>query len=133
MSFRNLVEVHRVQAERLSPRPALRARRYGLFRDTTWAEYRDHALSAAAALINGGIAKGDRVGLLSENRPEWLEADMAIMTAGAVNVPVHAGVPAVGVARLMADAGVSWLFVSTAAQLAKAREAKKDLPDLKGI
>ena len=133
MSFRNLIEVHRFQADRLGPRPALRSRRYGLFRDITWSEYREHSLSCAAALVKAGIAKGDRVGLLSENRPEWLEADMAIMTAGAVNVPVHSGIPAVGVARLMADAGVNWLFVSTAVQLAKAREARRDLPDLKGI
>ncbi len=133
MSFRNLVEVHRVQADRLGSRPALRSRHYGLFQDVTWSDYREHSLSAAAALVDAGIAKGDRVGLLSGNRPEWLEADMAIMTAGAVNVPVHAGVPSFGVARLMADAGVSWLFVSTAGQLAKAREARKDLPDLKGI
>jgi long-chain acyl-CoA synthetase len=133
MMFRNLVEVHRIQADRFGPRPALRSRRYGLFRDTTWTEYREHSLAAAAALVKAGVAKGDRIGLLAENRPEWLEADMAIMTAGAVNVPVHAGIPAVGVARLTADAGVSWLFVSTAAQLAKAREARRDLPDLKGI
>jgi long-chain acyl-CoA synthetase len=133
MGFRNLIEVHRVQADRLGPRPALRYRRYGLFRDISWSEYREETLAAAAALVDSGIAKGDRVGLVSENRPEWLEADMAIMTAGAVNVPLHAGIPAAGVTRLMADAGVNWIIVSTSAQLAKAQEARRDLPDLKGI
>src|SRR5689334_18333567 len=84
MSFRNLVELHRVQAARLGPRPALRFRRYGLFSDITWADYREETLACAAALAEAGIKKGDRVGLISENRAEWLIADMAIMTAGAV-------------------------------------------------
>ncbi len=133
MKHRNLVELHRVQADRLASRPALRYRRYGLFTDITWADYREQALASAAALMEAGIAKGDRVGLISENRAEWLVADMGIMTAGAVNVPAHAGIPAGGIARQMADAGASWLFTSTAGQLAKAREAAKSLPELKGI
>src|SRR5215813_4263614 len=133
MSFRNLAELHRVQAEQLGPRPAMRFRRYGLFTDISWADYRERALAGAAALIDAGIAPGDRVGLVAENRSEWLIADMAIMTAGAINVPAHAGIPATGVARQMADAGISWLFVSTAGQLAKARKARQELPSLKGI
>src|SRR5262249_46605021 len=133
MNFRNLVELHRVQAERLAPRPALRFRRYGLFTDIIWADYREEALACAAALVEGGIGKGDRVGLISENRAEWLVADMGIMTAGAVNVPAHNGIPTPAIARQMADAAGSWLFASNAGQLAKAREARKDLPALKGI
>jgi long-chain acyl-CoA synthetase len=133
MKHRNLVELHRVQAASLAPRPALRYRHYGLFTDITWADYREQALACAAALAEAGIAPGDRIGLISENRPEWLIADMAIMTAGAVNVPAHCGMPAIGVAKQMADAGVSWLFVATAGQLAKAREVCKELSDLKGI
>jgi len=133
MTFRNLVEIHGVQVERLGPRPALRYRQLGLFRDITWSEYREAARACAAALLQHGIQKGDRVGLLAENRLEWLIADMGIMTAGAVNVPAHAGMPAGAVGRQLADAGVSWLFVSTAAQLAKAREARTELRELKGI
>lgn len=133
MTFRNLVELHRHQAERFGPRPALRYRRHGLFHDVSWSEYRDAAVVCAAALIDAGIAPGDRVGLLAENRLEWLIADMGIMTAGAINVPAHAGMPAGPVARQLADAGCNWLFVSTAAQLAKAREIRKELPELKGL
>jgi len=133
MEFRNLVEVHRDQAERYGARPALRYRRHGLFRDMTWADYREQSLAAAAALVEAGIQPGDRVGLLSENRVEWLVADMAIMTAGAINVPSHSGIPGPGVARQMADAGARWLIASNTLQLAKAREARKELPNLKGI
>ena len=133
MSFRNLVEVHRHQAETLGPRPALRYRRHGLYRDLTWSAYREEAVACAAALIQAGVAMGDRVGLLAENRVEWLVADMGIMTAGAINVPAHAGMPATAVSRQLADAGCNFLFVSTASQLAKARDMRKDLPQLKGV
>src|SRR6516225_3230961 len=68
MTFRNLVEIHGVQAERLGPRPALRYRQLGLFHDITWTEYRQAARACAAALVQSGIQKGDRVGLLAENR-----------------------------------------------------------------
>src|SRR5262245_20719774 len=133
MTFRNLVELHRHQAERFGPRPALRYRRHGLFHDFSWSEYREATVACAAALIDAGVAPGDRVGLLAENRLEWLVADMGIMTAGAINVPAHAGMPAGPVARQLADAGCTWLFVSNAAQLAKAREIRKELPELKGV
>ena len=133
MTFRNLAELHQFQAERLGPRPALRYRRHGLFHDISWSDYREASVACAAALIDAGIGFGDRVGLLAENRVEWLIADMGIMTAGAINVPAHAGMPAGPVARQLADAGCSFLFVSNAAQLAKAREIRKELPGLKGV
>src|SRR5688572_30679434 len=90
MTFRNLAELHRVQADRLGPRPALRFKHHGLYHDLTWVDYRAAALAGAAALIEAGLAPGERVGLLSENRIEWLVADMAILTAGAVTVSPHA-------------------------------------------
>src|SRR4051794_25856891 len=111
MIFRNLVDMHGGQAERLGPRPALRYREHGLFRDVTWREYRAAALAGAAALVQAGIEPGDRVGLLSENRIEWLIADMAILTAGAVNMPPHAPLTAPQILYQLRDAGVRWLFV----------------------
>src|SRR5262245_17184005 len=90
MEYRNLAEVLRKQAERLGPKTALRFKRHGLYHDVSWAQYRADVVAAAAALFEAGIQIGDRVGLLSENRVEWLIADMAILTVGAVNVPPHA-------------------------------------------
>src|SRR5438045_3394624 len=90
MSIANITALHRLQANRLGPRVALRFRRHGLFSDWTWSRYRAQVEAAAAALIASGVQPGERVGLLSENRVEWLVADLAILAAGAVNVPVHA-------------------------------------------
>jgi long-chain acyl-CoA synthetase len=133
MSYRNLVEMHRVQAERLGPRPALRFKRHGIYHDLSWVDYRAEALACAASLIDAGIQPGDRVGLLSENRVEWLIADMGILTAAAVNVPPHAPLTASQIEFQLADAGARWLFVSTAEQLAKVQGVLPNLPGLRGI
>ena len=133
MTYRNLVEMHRLQAERFGPRPALRFKKYGLYHDLTWADYRTETLAAAAALIDAGVKPGDRVGLLAENRVEWLIADMAILAAAAVNVPPHAPLTSRQVQFQLRDAGVRWLIVSTRAQLEKIRSTRSELPDLRGI
>src|SRR5688572_15724138 len=83
-TFRNLGAMLTYQAGRLGPRPALRFKRHGLYRDRSWDDYHLAARACAAALIRAGIGVGDRVGLLAENRLEWLIADMGILLAGAV-------------------------------------------------
>src|ERR671938_559715 len=128
MMFHNLAELHRLQSERLGPRTALRFKRWGTWHDVSWQLYYTDALACAAALVEAGVAPGDRVGLLSENRVEWLIADMGILAAAAVNVPPHAPLTARQVHFQLADAGVCWLFVSTAEQLAKVRQVRAELP-----
>src|SRR5207248_1969074 len=90
MSSRNLAEVLRVQAERLGSQVAVRFKRGGRFQDLTWSQYRDDVLACGLALSGAGIQPGDRVGLLGENRIEWLLADVGILTAAAVCVTPHA-------------------------------------------
>src|SRR5438067_7539335 len=133
MSYRHLAEILRVQAERLGPRIALRYKRHGLYHDVTWQQYGADARACAAALVKVGIKPGDRVGLLAENRVEWLIADMGLLTAAAVNVPPHAPLTARQVAFQLADARVRWMFVSSREQLDKVRQTCKDLPALRGV
>jgi long-chain acyl-CoA synthetase len=104
-----------------------------LYHDLSWEQYRADALACAAALVDAGVRPGDRVGLLSENRMEWLIADMGILAAAAINVPPHAPLTARQIYFQLADAGVSWLFVSTRAQLDKVRAVRADLPMLRGV
>jgi long-chain acyl-CoA synthetase len=133
MNERNLVELHRRQAERLGPRPALRSKRHGLWHDLTWEQYRAVSLAAAAALVEHGIAPGDRVGVVAENSVDWLIADMAILAAGAVNVPPHAPLTARQIHFQLADAEINFLFVSNRSQLDKVRQILGHLPPLRGL
>ncbi|MFL5242390.1 MAG: AMP-dependent synthetase/ligase [Gemmataceae bacterium] len=133
MQFRNLVEMHGWQADRLGPRPALRYKRYGLYHNLSWRDYWESSQACAAALVEAGVQPGDRVGLLSENRVEWLIADMGLLAAGAVCVPPHAPLTAKQIQFQLADAEVCWLFVSTRCQLDKIRQIRNELPILRGI
>src|SRR4051812_34438149 len=133
MHDRNFAAIHRRQAERLGNAVAVRFKRDGSWHDLIWADYRADALACAAALADAGIRPGDRVAVLSENRVEWLLADLGLMTAAAVNVPPHTPLSAAQVHFQFADAGVRWAFVSTAQQLEKVRQGRRDLPALEGV
>ena len=133
MTYRNLAQLHHRQADTLGPRSAIRFKRDGLYRDLSWDDYRMRSLQCAAALVTMGIKPGDRVGLVCENRLEWLLADMGILTAGAVTVSPHAPLTASQIHFQLSDAGVRWLFVSTRDQLAKVRQIRAQLPAVEGI
>lgn len=133
MPYRNLIELHRLQALALGPRPALRFKRNGMYCDLTWEEYYRRSLHCAAALVAAGIRVGDRVGLVAENRAEWLLADMGILAAGAVNVTPHAPLTARQIHYQLQDAGVRWLFVSSRGQMEKIRAIRPELPDVQGV
>lgn len=67
---------------------------------------------AAAGLLASGVARGDRVAILSENRAEWGVASLAIARAGAVAVPLLVDFPAAQVAEILAHSGAKAAFVS---------------------
>ncbi len=88
-TWSNLVEMFFDQAERLGDVPMLHAKSNGAWQSVSWAEAARQVASLSAALRANGINAGDRVILVSENRPEWCIADLAIMAAGAVTVPAY--------------------------------------------
>jgi len=129
----NLATLHRDTCRRLGPNCALRFKRFGRFQDLSWSEYRRAADGGAAGLIGLGIDRGDRVAILSENRYEWLVADHAILSAGAVNVPLHAPLTAQQVAYQVAHSESRGIIVSGQAQADKIAAALDSLPQLEFI
>src|ERR1700719_2091831 len=75
--------------------------------------------AVAAALQSWGIAPGDRVGIISENRWEWPVVDFATLAIGAVDVPIYPTLNAEQSAFMLRDSGARILFVSTRAQYDK--------------
>ena len=89
--------------------------------------------SFTALLEREGVKPGDRVGLQSENRPEWGLAYLAILEAGGVVVPLDAQLKAQEVGEILATAGATHVIVS-ARQLAVAQSVKDSrLPDIKAL
>ena len=96
-------------------RPFMWAKRDGAWQATTWREAGRQVRALARALRDLGIRPGDRVALVSENRPEWLVADYAIMAAGAITVPAYATNTVEENRHVMSNAGVSGVIASTRA------------------
>jgi len=80
--------------------------------------YRD-VIGTARALGQWGISKGDRVAILSENRPEWAVADFATLMLGAVDVPLYPTLTEEQTLAILQDSGARLAFVSTGEQLKK--------------
>jgi long-chain acyl-CoA synthetase len=87
--WHNLVSMFFDQAERLGDRAFLHARHGGVWQATTWAESARTVARIAEALVAMGVKPGERVVIVSENRPEFCLADLGIMAAGAVTVPTY--------------------------------------------
>ena len=77
-----------------------------------------------------GVESGHRVATLSESRPEWLIADFAALTRGAVTVPIYPTLPEAQVRYILADSGACAVVASDETQAAKVRAVWPDLPDL---
>jgi len=102
----------------------------------TYATYGAVALrvrETAGGLIALGLERGDRVGILSENRPEWAIADLACQMSGMVTVPFYSTLPANQIAVILRDSGAKLVFVSSEAQLKKIQEVREELPDLQFV
>ncbi len=88
--------------------------------------YRD-VVGVSKALQGWGIGKGERVAIMSENRPEWAVADLGAMLIGAVVVPVYPTLTAEQAAYILRDSGARVVFLSSAEQLKKFRQIQGQL------
>jgi long-chain acyl-CoA synthetase len=77
-----------------------------------------------------GVARGDRVALLSENRPEWAYVDLATLCAAAADVPIYPNLPAAQVLYVLNDSQAKVAFASTPAQVRKLAEVRSRAPHL---
>jgi long-chain acyl-CoA synthetase len=90
-----------------------------------------------AGLVRGlsalGVGRGDRVGLLCGNRPEWHMVDFAVLHLGAVDVPLYPTLLAAQIRAIIVDSGSRVVIAENAEQLAKVLEVRATCPDLKDV
>ena len=95
--------------------------------------FADAVRDASLGLSALGLAGGDRVALLSESRPDWLLADLAVLARGAVTTPIYPTLPVDDVRFILADSGAAMAVVSTDEQLQKVLAAARDAPALRQV
>jgi long-chain acyl-CoA synthetase len=130
---RSLVEVFEAMAARQGARTATKQKRDGRWVDTSWADLARRARDISDGLASLGLAKGDRVAILGESTTEWILADLGVMGAAAVSVPIYQSNKAHDCQYILADSGARYVFCDGEAQTAKVREVRQQLPELKGI
>jgi long-chain acyl-CoA synthetase len=99
----------------------------------THAEVEKRVRAVSVGLRELGVRAGDRVAILSENRPEWAIADYACLCARATDVPIYPTLPAKQVEYILNDSGAVAVFCSNALQLAKVQEVRSSLPSLRHL
>ncbi|WBH16938.1 AMP-dependent synthetase/ligase [Sphingomonas radiodurans] len=111
--FPNLVTMFFTRARERGDAPFLWAKRDGAWQPISWAEAARQVASLASALKAQGLQPGDRVMLVSENRPEWCLSDLAIMAAGCVTVPTYITNTERDHAHVIENSGARAVIVST--------------------
>ena len=112
---------------------ALRAKLSGAWRAITHQELADRVVAVSLGLRELGIAAGDRVSILAETRPEWAIADYACLCARAADVPIYPTLTARQTEYILKDSGSVAVFCSTAEQVAKVMEIRRNLPALRHV
>lgn len=133
MSSDTLVSLFYSQAEQLAGSPVALVKRDGRYGEVSWDSLSQSVTEIAAGLIARGVQTGDRVGLLSENRLEWIEADLGIMVAGAITVALYAPLTAAQVREQFADCAPVAAIVSTAEQRDKLLSVQELLPSIRHV
>jgi long-chain acyl-CoA synthetase len=111
----------------------MRAKRDGRWIELSHRELSDRVQNLSLGLFELGIRPGDRVAILSENRPEWAIADYACLTARCTDVPIYPTLPAKQVEYCLCDSGAVAVMVSTAHQLEKINSLRQRVPGLKHV
>jgi long-chain acyl-CoA synthetase len=108
----------------------MRAKRSGRWVSIDYRDLANQVQDLSLGLLELGIRRGDRVAILSENRPEWAITDYACLAARAADVPIYPTLPARQAEYILRDSGAVAVVVSSAAQLEKVRSARERLPAL---
>ena len=111
----------------------LRVKRDGAWRDISSAAFLRSVEELSMGLRALGVERGDRVAILSENRPEWAYADLATLCAGAIDAPIYASLTPAQVLYILNDSGAKVVFVSNASQAAKVAEVRDRAPELRHV
>jgi long-chain acyl-CoA synthetase len=105
----------------------------GVWTDVTAAEVAGQIRSVALGLIAEGVQPGDRVAVLSATRYEWPIIDLAILSVGALTVPIYETSSAEQIKFVLGDSGAVLVFAETDAHADKIEQLKGELPDVRRV
>ena len=132
-NYNNIVSMFFEKSKEMKDKPYLWKKNNNIFESLTWEDVELSVKSVARSLIGLGILKGDRVVILSENRPEWQIADLAIMSIGAITVPVYTTSTTADYSHVINHSGARCMIISSHELCVKALPALESSSNCKNI
>lgn len=133
MSYSSLGEMFKTVCETYPDKTGMMYKDQGEYQSISFRDIQKQVYHAAGGLKNLGVQKGDRVLLLSENRVEWAFSDYAILTLGAVTVPIYPTLLPAHIEFIINNSEGKVIIASTRVQLEKVLQIKDNLPNLEHI
>lgn len=134
MKAKNLAEMYREAAEKFGDRPAFATRdKNKVYHPVSFGEVYERGINLATALIDLGVQARDHIGLLADNRLEWIIADYGVLLAGAADVPRGTDVTDADITYILPHSDAKVCFVENNAVLEKIKNNQSQLPNLKTI
>ena len=112
-NYKNIITMFFEKSKTMKNKPYLWKKNNNKFESLSWEEVEISVKSLARSLIDLGVLKGDRVVILSENRPEWQIADLAIMSIGAITVPVYTTSTTADYSHVINHSGARCIIISS--------------------
>ncbi len=149
LTTRHAVDLFMERTHASGPNVAMRWKESGIWQEATWSDWERSSREIAGGLRSLGVVAGDRVCILANTRPEWLECDVGIIMAGAITVPIYQSNVPHECEYIINDAGAKVVFIEDPLQLEKlyaereklgnvarvvyfAAETRLEKPDAKG-
>ncbi|HSF02163.1 MAG TPA: AMP-binding protein, partial [Solirubrobacterales bacterium] len=122
------------QARRFGGRKvALREKKYGIWQEVTWEGYAAHVRAVCLGLLGLGLERGDRVAVISGNRPAWLYTELAAQTAGAIPLGIFVDSLPDQVRLVLQHSGARFVLVEDQEQADKVLSVRDGVPSLERI
>ena len=131
--FQSVVDLLHAHAAQHGEDVAMRQKEFGIWQEKSWGDVLRVSQALAAALAGMGIAQGSHVGILSENRQEWVLAQFGIACAGAVTVGMYPTSPSAEIDHLVNASDTEVLFIEDQEQFDKMAELQGCLPKLRKL
>jgi long-chain acyl-CoA synthetase len=112
---------------------ALREKAYGIWQEVTWQQYYEQVCTLCLGLLQIGMQRGDKIAVISGNRPEWLYVELAAQSAGAIPVGLFVDILPSQVKFILDHAEVRYVVVEDQEQVDKVLEVREELPRLERI
>jgi long-subunit acyl-CoA synthetase (AMP-forming) len=133
MEKRTVMEVMKNTVDKFGSKVALKAKINGRWEETTWQAYYDQIRTTARAFMALGLEAGTAINIIGDNCPRWFISDMAAIFSGAIPVGIYATNSPEQCLYIARHSQASIVVVEDAGQLAKIKEIREDLPELKAI